>query len=212
MQWDVKLYVGGKVFDESVQAVNRDHEIDTAKADRITKGAFDITSFSWNPNGKNIVFSQSLEPTFNSRFISGDISLVNVKSKKLTNLITWGGNDTNPIFTPDGKLIIFTSDGQKNEPIWLRDVYKVSSNGGKPKKLAETPNRNANIVKSSSNSNYVYVSDAYKTKSEIYKISINNNNISPILNLDGRISSPNISDDNEMIAFVKQELNQPSEV
>ena len=32
MQWDVKLYVGGKVFDESVQAVNRDHAIDTAKA------------------------------------------------------------------------------------------------------------------------------------------------------------------------------------
>ena len=56
-------------------------KIDTNKADRITKGKFDITSFSWNPNGRNIVFSQSLEPTFNSRFVSGDISIVNVKSK-----------------------------------------------------------------------------------------------------------------------------------
>ena len=32
MIWEVKLYVGGKVFTESVQAVNRDNAIDTAKA------------------------------------------------------------------------------------------------------------------------------------------------------------------------------------
>ena len=186
--------------------------VDTNKADRITKGEFDITSFNWNPNGRNIVFAQSLEPTFNSRFISGDISLVNVKSKTVRKLITWGGNDSNPIFTPDGKSILFTSDGEKNEPIGFSDVYKVSSNGGKPKKLAETPNRSTNIIKCSSNSNYVYVSEANRTKSEIYKISLNNKEIRPILNLDGRVSSPNISNDSETIAFVKQELNKPSEV
>ena len=32
MKFDVKLFVGGKVFTESVQAVNRDNAIDTAKA------------------------------------------------------------------------------------------------------------------------------------------------------------------------------------
>ena len=187
-------------------------KVDTNKANRITKGEFDITSFNWNPNGRNIVFAQSLEPTFNSRFISGDISLVNIKSKTVRKLITWGGNDRNPIFTPDGKSILFTSDGEKNEPIGFSDVYKVSSNGGKPKKLAETPNRSTNIIKCSSNSNYVYVSEANRTKSEIYKISLNNKEIRPILNLDGRVSSPNISNDSETIAFVKQELNKPSEV
>ena len=31
MIWDVKLYVGGKVFTESVHAVNRNDAIDTAK-------------------------------------------------------------------------------------------------------------------------------------------------------------------------------------
>ena len=187
-------------------------KIDTNKADRITKGKFDITSFSWNPNGRNIVFSQSLEPTFNSRFVSGDISIVNVKSKTTRRLVNWDGNDTDPIFTPDGKSIIFTSDGEKNEPIGLRDVYKIASNGGKPKKLAETPNRRSNIINCSSNSNFVYVSDANKTRSEVYRIGINNDEIKPLLNLDGRISSPKISYDTKMIAFVKQELTQPNEV
>ena len=32
MIWDVKLYVGGKVFIESVHAVNRQDALDTAKA------------------------------------------------------------------------------------------------------------------------------------------------------------------------------------
>ena len=32
MKFDVKLFVGGKVFTESVQAVNRDNAIDTAKS------------------------------------------------------------------------------------------------------------------------------------------------------------------------------------
>ena len=187
-------------------------KIDTNKADRITKGKFDITSFSWNPNGRNIVFSQSLEPTFNSRFVSGDISIVNVKSKTIRKLVNWDGNDTDPIFTPDGKSIIFTSDGEKNEPIGLRDVYKIASNGGKPKKLAETPNRRSNIINCSSNSNFVYVSDANRTRSEVYRIGINNDEIKPLLNLDGRISSPKISYDTKMIAFVKQELTQPNEV
>jgi len=32
MKWDVTLYVGGTVFKESVQAVNRSDAIETAKA------------------------------------------------------------------------------------------------------------------------------------------------------------------------------------
>ena len=32
MIWEVKLYVGGKVFVESVHAVNRNDAVDTAKA------------------------------------------------------------------------------------------------------------------------------------------------------------------------------------
>ena len=32
MKFDVKLFVGGKVFEETVQAVNRDNAINTAKA------------------------------------------------------------------------------------------------------------------------------------------------------------------------------------
>ena len=185
---------------------------DTSKASRITEGDFHITNFNWNPNNKTIVFAHTVEPTINSQFVSGDISVVNIKTKTVKDIVTWEGKDENPIFTPNGKSIVFTSEGEKSEPIGLSDTYKISSNGGKPKKLAETPNRNASIISVSVDNNYVFVADANRTKSEVYKISLNSNDISPMLNLNGRVSSPKISDDNKKIVFVKQELDKPSEV
>ena len=185
---------------------------DTSKASRITDGTYHITDFNWNPNNKTIVFSHTIEPTINSQFVSGDISVVNIKTKTVKDIVTWEGKDENPIFTPNGKLIVFTSDGEKIKAIGLSDAYQISSNGGKPKKLAETPNRNASIISVSADNNYVFVADANRTKSEVYKISLNSNNISPMLNLKGRVSSPKLSDDSKKIVFVKQELDKPSEV
>ncbi len=185
---------------------------DTSKASRITEGDFHITNFNWNPNNKTIVFAHTVEPTINSQFVSGDISVVNIKTKTVKDIVTWEGKDENPIFTPDGKTIVFTSDGGKIEAIGLSDTYKISSNGGKPKKLAETPNRNASLITVSVDNNYVFVFDFNRTKSEVYKISLNSNDISPMLNLNGRVASAKISDDNKKIVFVKQELDKPSEV
>ena len=187
-------------------------EKDTSKATRITEGDFHITDFNWNPNNKTIVFTHTIEPTINSQFVSGDISVVNLKTKTVKEIVTWEGKDENPIFTPNGKSIVFTSDGGKIEAIGLSDTYKISSNGGKPKKLAETPNRDSRIISVSTDNNYVFVADANRTKSEVYKISLNSTNISPTLNLNGRISSPKLSDDGKKIVFVKQELDKPSEV
>ena len=185
---------------------------DTSMSSRITDGNYHITDFNWNPNNKTIVFSHTIEPTINSQFVSGDISVVNIKTKTVKDIVTWEGKDENPIFTPNGKSIVFTSDGGKIEPIGLSDTYKISSNGGKPKKLAETPNRVASIISVSADNNHVFVADANRTKSEVYKISLSSSNISPMLNLKGRVSSPKLSDDSKKIVFVKQELDKPSEV
>ena len=97
-------------------------EKDTSKATRITEGDFHITDFNWNPNNKTIVFTHTIEPTINSQFVSGDISLVSLKTKTVKEIVSWEGKDENPIFTPNGKSIVFTSDGGKIEAIGLSDT------------------------------------------------------------------------------------------
>ena len=56
MIWEVKLYVGGKVFTESVHAVNRQDALDTAKAR--------------NPKAKVIGVNHTLRDTLWTLFVT----------------------------------------------------------------------------------------------------------------------------------------------
>lgn len=186
---------------------------DTTKATRLTNGAYDITGFDWSPDGKKIVFSHRPEPTFNSGFGLGDISIVNLSNKKVKTLVDWEGVDTSPSFSPDGKLIAFVSNGGKREEIGLSDVFVIKSNGGKPRKLAETPNRGRpGIINWSSDSQHLYVRDSDRTQSQNYKISVKGKKIDALHDYEGFISSPAISNDETKIIFVKQTVDKPSEV
>mgnify|MGYP006186665227 FL=1 len=186
---------------------------DTTKATRLTNGAYDITGFDWSPDGKKIVFSHRPEPTFNSGFILGDISIVNLSNKKVKNLVDWEGVDTSPSFSPDGKLIAFVSNGGKREAIGLNDIFVIKTKGGKPKKLAETPNRGRpGIINWSSDSQHLYVRDSDRTQSQNYKISVKGKKIDALHDDEGFISSPAISNDETKIIYVKQTVDKPSEV
>ena len=55
MIWEVKLYVGGKVFVESVHAVNRNDALDTAKARNPKAKVIGV-----NPTLKNTLWRQSM--------------------------------------------------------------------------------------------------------------------------------------------------------
>ena len=186
---------------------------DTSKAERITNGNYDITNFDWNPNGKNIAFSHRPEPTFNSGFVSGDISMVNLSNKKVKSLVTWEGVDSSPSFSPDGKLIAFTSNGGNREVIGLNDIFVIKTNGCKPRKLSETPNRGrVGIINWSTDSRHVYIRDLDRTQSQLYKIGVQDKSIDALFDAEGFVSSIAISNDETKIIYVRQTVDKPSEV
>ena len=193
-------------------------EIDTTEADKVTSGSFTVNAFNWSPDGRLIVFSHSEEPTFNSRSITGDISVVTVANKTTTTLVDWPGVDADPLFSPDGKTIAFSSDGGNTERIGLGDCFVVSAKGGKPRKLAETPNRSVGvrgapgIMQWSKDGKHVYTSDYEGTTTQIYKLDVKGNKIAGLTAYNGVISNPVISSDEKKIVFVGQSTEVPAEL
>jgi len=62
-----------------VVAVPADGEA-PAEPVRLTRGEFDVTGFTWAPDGSRIVFSHQSDPRINTGRLDGDVSLVTVPS------------------------------------------------------------------------------------------------------------------------------------
>ena len=139
---------------------------------QVTSGHMSVNDFDWSPDGSLIVFSHQPDPKLNTGIIHSDISLVSSDSGLIRKLIDWPGVDSNPMFSPNGKLIAFSSQGGKPEPIGLRDLYTVSVNGGKPFRLSLTPDRNASLVGWSPDGNSLFVSETIGTSAHLFAVKI----------------------------------------
>jgi dipeptidyl aminopeptidase/acylaminoacyl peptidase len=130
---------------------------------RLTSGDFHINSFDWSPDGSTIAFSHASDPTINTGGIDVDISTVPSDSGAVNSLVKRAGADRDPKYSPDGKWIAFESHGGKPERVGLSDIYKIPASGGDIVNLAQTPDRNANIISWSADGKFMMISETMKT-------------------------------------------------
>jgi TolB protein len=89
---------------------------------------------AWSPDGRRVAFARAL-PAAGGRSLAGfDIYVARVRGGRLRRLTRDVGNDTQPAWSPNGKLIAFTSDRTGNQ-----DVYTVRPNGRGLRRLTGTP-------------------------------------------------------------------------
>jgi dipeptidyl aminopeptidase/acylaminoacyl peptidase len=133
------------------------------KPKQLTSGGYHVNGFDWSPDGKEIAFSFAPNPNINSAFIEADISIVPSDSGAIKSLVKRSGVDRDPHYSPDGSWIAFESHGGQPERVGLSDIYKVSSKGGSPIALTQSPDRNAGIVSWSSDGENIFITEALKT-------------------------------------------------
>ncbi|MBQ9185214.1 MAG: PD40 domain-containing protein [Bacteroidales bacterium] len=78
-----------------------------------------------SPDGKTIAFTYK-----------GDIYTVPVAGGTAKQITSHSAYDTDPLWTPDGKHIVFSSEREAS-----RDIYITSSEGGVPKRITNYPGR-----------------------------------------------------------------------
>ncbi|MEM8486817.1 MAG: S9 family peptidase [Bacteroidota bacterium] len=137
---------------------------------QITEGEFDVASLDWAPDGTAIVFAHRADPRINTAFLESDISAVSIESREVTPLVSWPGSDRSPMYSPDGSQIAFVSHGGQPEPVGLGDVYLVSVEGGEPRPLAHTHDRNANLLGWASDGKSLFYAEASGTTRGLWQL------------------------------------------
>lgn len=185
-------------------------EIDSVQ--RLTSGEFTISSFDWSPDGQTLVFAHQPDPRLNTRFMKMDISAVPADSGAVTPLVDRPGVDSNPLCSPDGKWIAFTSHGGQPEPIGLQDVYIIPAKGGDPEKLANTHDRSASLIQWSQNSKHIYYSEFVKTNRHVLGLPRNGNPPFAVSQGKGVVGSSSINCKENLITFVYENVTTPAEI
>jgi len=179
---------------------------------RLTSGDFTVGGFDWSPDGKAIVFAHRPDPRINTNFLYGDISVVPSDSGAVRGLVTGKGVDQDPHWSPDGKTIAFTSTGAKPEPVSLADVYTVPASGGTPKKLADTPDRDASIVGWSGDSKTVWVAEPMHTTGAFIALPADGGAPRVLAPKAGALGEPSLDRAGDRAAFTWQDPDTPEDV
>ena len=95
---------------------------------RLTEGDFNVADFAWSPDGKTIAIVRERDPRINSS-ITDDIWLLEVATRQLTPFVQQPGPDGGPVWSPDGKALLYNSSGgdttsyyYTNGQLWIKPI------------------------------------------------------------------------------------------
>jgi len=150
-----------KSDDDGYLERKRDHlylfDVESKKIDTLTRGDFDEENPAWSPDSKKIVFvsNRSSDPDRNS---NSDLWLMEAKKgATMKQLTQWKGSDSNPTFSPDGKWIAYLKSQLEEFSVYDQpQLTVISADGGVPKVLNATLDRDVSAPRWSNDGQSVY--------------------------------------------------------
>ncbi len=101
-----------------------------AEPRRLTGGGdFTVGSFSWSPDGTRIAFSHRPDPLVES-WRKADLSVVTADSGDVRPLVRQPGSDSDPIWSPDGRWVLFSAGLQDTAGYRNSVLARVPAAGG----------------------------------------------------------------------------------
>lgn len=148
---------------------------------KLTTENYNITNYDWSPDGKSIVYSHGKSPEANDNVYS-DISMIDLESGEISPIAHTGAGETNPIFSPDGAMIVYTSTADPVDWSGPHHARIYNRADGKTWRLKATPNENGGIgnlavLGWTPDGKNILWGEPNKTLSSIYLLSTDGNSI-----------------------------------
>ena len=158
------------------------NEKDTAgkkKQKQLVKENYNINAFDWSADGKSIAYSHGKTPEVNDNVYS-DISLVTIANGDLKKIAFTGAGESNPLFSPDGKLIAYYCSTDPVDWAGARHAKIYSIEDGKSWRLKATPDENGGIAGWTADGKHLVWTEANKTLNGVYILSADGNTITEL--------------------------------
>lgn len=178
---------------------------------QLTKENYNVSgNFDWSPDGKTIVFAHTLTPRADD-WPSADISVVTVASGEAKRLVSTGAAENAPLYSPDGRWIAFVATD--NPPTWARDaqVYIIAAGGGQARPLAETHDRQPDLVGWSADGQAIYFTETRGTIGRLSALPINGGRPQDLDRGDVDMLGVNLNATRTAFGFVGQTSARPTE-
>src|SRR5579863_332405 len=160
-------------------------------------------NFDWAPDGTKIVFTHQPTPLVDD-WQKTDLSLVEVATARVTTLVATEAAETQPIFSPDGRLIAYTASETPPRWAFASRVFVVKPNGQEQRALAETFDLKPAVVGWSKAGDSVLVSEVQKTVNRLSALPLDG---SPQIDLSPAgllVEQPSINTQHSHVAFVSE--------
>ena len=180
---------------------------------RLTEGPFHVTGFDWSPDGTRLAFSHQADPRLDEGARASDISVVPTDgSKAVRALVTLGGTDGNPKWSPDGRWIAFETSGDEPARVGLADIYLVSPDGGAPWSLAQSHDRSGGLMGWSRDGSMVLLTESVGTTRHITALPANGDGMRQLTSGNGVLGSATFASKADVMAFTWQDMDTPADV
>ncbi|MDE3125175.1 MAG: S9 family peptidase [Bacteroidota bacterium] len=190
------------------------YSINEKKLDTLTDGLFDEMMPVWSPNGKRIAFvsNRTADPDKND---NTDIWVMDaVKGAKPTQLTTWPGSDTRPVWSSDGQMIAYLQSSS-NLPFTMYGqniLAIVSANGGEPQLLTTNIDRPVSAPQWAADGKFIYCLVTDNRKKYLAQVEIATKKIQPIIEGDFCLDRLNMSANQSQMAALWSDPYHPYEV
>lgn len=143
---------------------------------KITKENYNVNAFDWSADGKSIVYSHGKSPEVNDNVYS-DISLIEIESGTIKSIAKTPAGETNPQFSPDGKIIAYYSTADPVDWPGPRHARIYSVADDKSWSLKATPNESGGIIGWTPDGKNIVYNEANKTLTSVYFLSVDGKSI-----------------------------------
>lgn len=202
----------GKKLALAVKAGERDAifliDVKSGKQEKIQLDLDGVFSVAWSNDGNLLAFVGVKSP-------QSDIYTYNITTKEVKNLTNDIFSDNDPVFSPDGKTIYFTSDRgditspsmiSKNFKIWKydfgqTDLYSVNVSTGTIQRITTQPNcSKTSLVVSPDGKKILYIADVNGINN-IYAQELDSGKYYPITNSISGLYQLSLSHDGSKLVF-----------